>query len=113
MPEFFDYNPHNGVRERWDFDESTGKAYFRHEQDVSGVLQAAAETRAVGSCNKGLMDSGKEFHCFAILPATVQIEMRTKGLDLYSRDPSMQRRCLQEIERNYAQYKVTDKYHVR
>lgn len=113
MPEFFDYTPHNGVRESFDFDPMTGKAYIRHDQDVSGVLATAAETRAVGSCNKGMMDGGMEFHCFAILPATVQIELRTKGLDLYSPDPAMQRRVLQEIERNYPAYKVTDKYHVR
>ena len=46
------------------------------------------------------------------LTPIVQIELRKKGIDIYSKDPAMLRRMFAEINTNYPYCKVTDKTHV-
>lgn len=111
MPEFFNYSPHNGVRETWDYDEERGQAIFRHEADHELFFKRNAELRASGVADRGLMDGGREFRFYASLSPVVQIELRQKGIDIYSSDPAMVKRLLQEINRNYPHCKVTDKTH--
>lgn len=111
MPEFFDYRPDTGIRESWDFDEATNKAHFRHEGVLDAFFQTTAEARNTGACDKGLMENGKEFHCYASLTPVVQIELRAKGIDIYSKDPTMIRRMFDEINKNYPFCKLTYKNH--
>jgi hypothetical protein len=115
MPEFFQYNPHNGITEFFDYDESTGNVMITSIAPGADALDAfldmTHETRAVGKTDKGLMDNGREFHCYASLPAIVQLQLRQKGIDIYSKDPTMMRRMFDEINTNYPWCKTTYKSH--
>lgn len=110
-PEFFSYSPHNGVTESFDYDEATGNAIIRHEQPLDAYFRAVAETRNTRRCDRGLMDGGMELHAYASLPPVVQIELRAKGIDIYSKDPVMIRRMFAEINANYPHCKLTHKRH--
>jgi hypothetical protein len=111
MPEFFEYSPHNGVQELWDYDQQTGKAWIRHNGDHEAFFSRNAESRNTRACDKGIMENGKEFHWYCSIPPVVQIELRTKGIDIYSKDPVMIRRMFDEINQNYPLLKMTDKKH--
>lgn len=111
MPEFFDYRPHTGVMESWDYDIQTGKAYIRQEGDHEAFFRRNNEARATRTCDRGIMENGKEFHWYCSIPPVVQIELRNKGIDIYSKDPTMIRRMFDEINENYPQCKMTDKHH--
>lgn len=111
MSEFFDYNPDTGVTEYFDYDHQTGEAYIRTEQDLTAYFRRNQELIATGKTDKGLMDGGRELHFYASLPPVVQIELRQKGIDIYSKDPTMVRRMLHEINANYPYCKVTPKTH--
>jgi hypothetical protein len=103
MPEFFSYDPLTGVRKYFDYDEATGNAHIRSEQDVSGLLGRNAELRNTRACDAG------EMQLWATIPPVVQLELRKKGIDIFSDDPSMLKRMRQEIEANYTYLKTTDK----
>lgn len=111
MPEFFDYRPDTGVLETWDYDEMTGKAFIHQSSDHELFFKRNAEVRNTGITDKGLMDNGREFHFYASILPVVQIEMRNKGIDIYSTDPTMQRRMFDEINANYPWCKMTTKNH--
>lgn len=107
MPEFFDYDPLSGVKKTFDYDEMTGTAYIRSEQNVEPLLSRAAEDR-----NTGKYDTPrKEFKLYAALPPVVQIALRNQGIDIYSKDPAMIRRMMQTINRDYPYLKSTWKMH--
>lgn len=107
MPEFFSYDPMRGVTKFFDYDEMTGDAYIRSEQDVSPLLGKTMEER-----NTGKHDSPrKDFRLYAQLPTVVQIELKNKGIDIYSKDPAMVKRMLAEINTNYPYLKTTWKVH--
>lgn len=107
MPEFFDYDPVLGVRTTWDYDEATGDAHFRHEQDVQPLLGFSAEAR-----NTRMYDGRQDYKFYCSIPPVVQIALRNKGIDIYSKDPSMIRLMLQTINKDYPYLKMTDKTHV-
>ena len=111
MPEFFDYQPHTGIVETWDYDQMTGKAYVRQSGDHEAFFRRNMEARATRTCDRGIMENGKEFHWYCSIPPVVQIELRNKGIDIYSKDPAMIRRMFDEINVNYPQCKMTDKNH--
>ena len=111
MPEFFNFTPETGVTETWDYDQMTGRAFVHHSSDLEAFFARNAQARNTGATDKGLMDNGREFHFYASIPPTVQIELRTKGIDIYSSDPAMQRRMFDEINANYPYLKMTDKVH--
>jgi hypothetical protein len=101
---FFDYDPETGIRSDFDYDPETGIAQITQVQDVEPLMERAKLSR-----NNGLRDHGiKEswFH-YASIPMTVALEMRKKGIDVFSgRDID---RVLQEINTNYPYLKFTEK----
>ena len=111
MPSFFEYHPHNGVTEYFDYDESTGVASIHSTKDIEPFLAMTQEARNTGACDKGLMDNGREFHFYASLDPIVQLELRQKGIDIYSKDPAMIRRMFREINQNYAKCRMSTKIH--
>lgn len=111
MPEFFDYKPETGVMDLWDYDEMTGMAFIHQKQDLELFFKRNSEARNTGACNKGIMDGGREFHFYCSIPPVVQIELRNKGIDIYSKDPTMIRRMFAEINQHYPYLKMTDKHH--
>lgn len=112
MPIINSINKTTGVVEYFDYDEMTGTAYMRFEKDVERFLAHTAEIRNTGSADANpLFKEDKEFHCYAQLDPIVMMELRQKGIDIYSRDPSMQKRMFKEIEANYPWCKVTNRKH--
>lgn len=107
MPEFFSYDPHNGVSKYFDYDESTGNAIIRSEMDIDPLLSRNMEARAIRAYD----DPRRDLKFYASLPPTVQMELRQKGIDIYSKDETMIRRMFAEINANYPLCKVTDKVH--
>jgi len=101
MPEFFNFDPTYGVTEEFDFDPTTGKVMIHSTRNIDPFLKATAETRATGRASKGLMDNGREFHHYASLDTIVMLELRKKGIDIYSKDKSMMKRMFHEINTNY------------
>lgn len=111
MPEFFDYRPETGIVETWDYDQQTGEAYVRHSGDHEAFFRRNNEARNTHACDRGVMENGKEFHWYCSIPPVVQIELRNKGINIYSKDPAMIRRMFDEINANYPMCKMTDKVH--
>jgi hypothetical protein len=111
MAEFFDYQPHTGVHESWEYDETTGKAFIHQKGDLEAFFGRNMEARNTRVCDKGVLDNGREFHFYASLTPIVQIELRNKGINIYSKDPTMIRRMFQEINKNYPNCKMTFKKH--
>lgn len=107
MPEFFDYDPLTGVRKTFDYDEQTGTAFIHSEQNVSPVLDMALENRNVGKFDT----PRKDFKLYASLPPVVQIALKNRGIDIYSKDPTMIRKMLQTINRDFPYLKSTYKVH--
>lgn len=106
MPEFFNYDPVTGVTEYFDYDEATGNASIRFEQDIEKRMDYLHEVRASRNTDKGIKES---FWLFAELGPIEQIELRQKGLDIYSKDPTMIKRVCQEIQANYPKCMTTEK----
>ena len=97
--------------ETFDWDETNQRAIIHHKQDLTAFFARNTEARNTGATDKGLLENGKEFHCYASLTPIVQIELRQKGIDIYSSDPTMMKRMFREINRNYPWCKVTAKNH--
>lgn len=108
MAEFFDYNPDTGVLTTMDYDEIEDKVYLHHTQDVEAVLEYTKLHR-----NDSLTDDGikNNWWRYAVIPATVQMELRQKGIDMFSKDPAMRKRFFREINQNYPHLKLTHKTH--
>jgi hypothetical protein len=107
MPEFFSYDPLTGVRKLFDYDESTHTAIIRSEQDVEGLLARNRELRNTRACD----NPKSELRLWASIPTIVQLELRKKGLDIFSKDQTMLRRVRREIEANYPYLKTSDMRH--
>jgi hypothetical protein len=107
MSEFFSYDPLLGVEKLWDYDEMEGKAYFRDQQDVEPLLSRNMEAR-----NTRIYDGKQELRFYCAMPPIVQIELKNKGIDIYSKDPEMIKRMFAEINANYPYLKVTDMVHL-
>ena len=81
---------------------------MRSEQDVGPSLDYAAEARNTGKTDGGIK---REFWHYAQLTPVVMIELKNKGIDIYSTDPTMIRRMFAEINTNYSKCKMTNKRH--
>lgn len=108
MPDFLEYDPKSGLRRLFDYDEMTGDAYIRTEQDVAPLI---SQSQAIANSGEGDAGIKKGFWKYAELPPVVQLELRKKGIDIYSKDPTMIRRMFQEINANYPYLKTTHKHH--
>jgi hypothetical protein len=108
MAQFFNYDPLTGVREDFHYDEETGTAFITHSQDVTAALRKTKESANTGHGDKGIK---KGLWNYATLPAVVQIQLRTMGIDVHSRDPEMQNRMLKAIDEHFPHFKNTSKKH--
>lgn len=106
--EFFDYDPVTGVRTLFDYDDDTGTAIFRREEDISGVLELAAKTRAMQpSSYVGVSD--EQWFPQAIIPATVMAELLKKGIDVSAMEGKDATALAKAIEQEYPYLKLTDR----
>jgi len=110
MSEFFDYDPVKQVTSYFSFDEMTGTATIRKEQDVQPILDYAAEIRNTGRADDNLKEEG--YWCmYALIPEVVQVALLNKGINIY--DPADTKKMMQEINTNYPWLKTTDMHHDR
>ena len=107
-PEFLNYDPISGVKREFDFEEDNGLIRIHSVQDVEPMLDRARELRNSGEADNGIK---KSFWLYAELPPVVILEMKNKGIDIYSKDPTMIRRMFDEINANYKRFKTTYKSH--
>jgi hypothetical protein len=105
---FFDLDPVTGLRRDMTYDEETGVAKIIHSQDLSEAVDYAKAHANVNATDHGIK---KGLWKYAIIPPLVQIELRNKGIDIYSKDPAMLNRLLAEIDANYPDLKLTTKKH--
>lgn len=108
MALFLDYDPVTGVRYDMEYDEDTGNAKISTSQDVSAAIDWAKTQANMGVTDKGIKQG---FWKYATIPVVVQVALRNKGIDIYSKDPTMQKRVFREINENYAWCKTTSKHH--
>lgn len=106
--EHFSYDPITGVRTLFDYDEEKDLAIFRREEDVSGILKVAAETRANGVTSYANTKDERWFPQ-AIIPATVMCELLKRGIDVASLEGKDATRVAQAIETSYPDLKLTNK----
>jgi len=108
MAEFFDYDPVHQVTSYFDFDENTGMASIRKEQDVQPYLDFAKEVR-----NQGLSDKrfkGDGYWCmYAVIPQVVEVALLNKGINIHN--PDHTKAMMAEINTNYPWLKTTDMHH--
>jgi hypothetical protein len=107
--DFWNYDRSTGLVER--VVEEDGYLNFYVQSEMQPFLDRVAEARNTNAASKGLMDNGKEMHLYAILDPITILQMRAKGIDIYSADKDMQRRMFDEINANYPLTKVTTKTH--
>ena len=110
MPEFFDYDPLRRITSYFDYEESTGIATIRREENVAPLLAYCAEMRNVGASDDKLKDDNY-MCCYAMLPATVIAELYKKGIDISN--PGDGKALMRELETNYSHFKTTYKHHDR
>ncbi len=106
--EFFSYDPLTGVRTLYDYDEEKDMAIFRREEDISGLLKAAAETRARGPTSY-INTSDEKWFPQAFISATMMADMLKKGIDVSRLEGKDATIVAREIETNYPSMKLTDK----
>jgi hypothetical protein len=104
MPEFFDYNPHNGVSYYFDHDEATNETRITYEQDFAPILDYAKALRNDGATDRGIKESWWKY---AVIPPVVMVKLHAKGIDI--NDPGATKRIIQEINEHYPALKTTEK----
>lgn len=106
--EFFSYDPLTGVKTLYDYDEENDLAIFRREEDISGILKVAAETRATNTPTT-YTGHDEKWWPEAVIPATVMAELLKKGLDVGRLEGQDATALAREIETNYPYLKMTEK----
>lgn len=104
--EFLHTDPNSGLSYYTSEDPGSGKTIIRSEQDVQPVLDLAAEQRATGERDKGIMGHMKHY-CY--LPLGVMLELQKKGINMFRPTNSDWAKFHYEIETNYPKLKTTEK----
>jgi hypothetical protein len=107
MAEFFDWNPDRGLWYEVEDDHMTGDLIIHTRQDVDPVLERNKKLRNSGVNDLGGMRDKHDLKHYACIPAHIELELKQKGIDIYSREST--RRLIYEIEHNYPQCKVTNR----
>lgn len=103
----FDYDPVTGLREVFDYDPIKDQVCIRTIEDVSPLLDRLKALRNDDDYSKQGI-KGEWWH-YATIPATVEIALRNKGLDIYDKNATAA--IIKEINTNYPWLKATDKMH--
>ena len=106
MAEFFDYDPHLGIRYDTEYDEVTDKITVHAQQDVQQYVDFATEVRNSGVADKGIK---RDVWKYCTIPTIVQMQMRNKGIDIYNKDHYQA--MIKEINTNYPKLKYTTLHH--
>lgn len=106
--DFYSYDPLTGVKTLYDYDEENDLAIFRREEDISGLLKVAAETRATNT-PMNYMGQDEKWWPEAMIPATVMSDLLKKGIDVGRLEGRDATALAREIETNYPYLKLTEK----
>lgn len=106
MAEFFDYDPHLGLRYETEYDHATDKITVNSYQDVQQYVDFATEVRNSNVADKGIKN---DVWKYCTIPTIVQMQMKQKGIDIYNRDH--QKAMIKEINTNYPHLKYTRLHH--
>jgi hypothetical protein len=104
MAEFFEYDPHSGIRTDMEYDESTGNVTFHRTQNVEALLDYNKALARDGLTDKGIKES---WWLYAKIPPIFMLQMRAKGINV--EDGRHIDRVLQEINTNFPYLKCTQK----
>lgn len=104
MPEFFEYDPHTGIRTDFDFNEATGDVILSRTQDVEALLDYNKRLANDGITDKGIKES---WWLYAKIPPIFMLKMRAKGINV--EDGRHIDRVIAEINTNYPLLKCTQK----
>ena len=85
--------------------EEGDRGIIRSVQDVEPVLKRAAEQRASGERDKGIMGHMKHY-CY--LPNAIALQLREKGINMMNPRAEDWRKFFIEIETNYPKLKTTE-----
>lgn len=107
MPIFFDYDPVTGIRETFDYDPMNDVMSINTSEDVSPLLDRLKAMRNDEDYSRQGMKA--DLWHYATIPATVEMAMRAKGIDIY--DKNATKAIIKEINTNYPWLKATDKRH--
>lgn len=106
--EHFSYDPITGVTTLFDYDAEKDLVIFRRQEDVSGILKVAAETRANG-VSSYIGQGDEKWFPQAIIPSTVMADLLKKGIDVASMEGRDATKVAREIELHYPALKLTGK----
>lgn len=106
MPDFFDYDPDNNVRQDFEFNEVTGEAHIHYSSDISAVLDYNTAVRNSGVNDKGI---AANWWLYAKIPPIWQLKLRARGYKLDGSDDI--KRLIAEINTHAPALKCTDLNH--
>lgn len=104
MSKFIDYNADRGTWYEEDYDHTTDTLIVHTKQDVEPVLDYARDQR-----NSGLNDKVGDFGKYAVIPASVEVQLRQRGINMY--DHRQTKELLKVINEDYPHLKVTNLTH--
>jgi hypothetical protein len=109
MPEFFGYNQDRGTWYEAEFeDDVAGTVHIRTMHDSKPLLEHIARKRNSGNIDKGIK---KGFWRYCSIPPWLEVELRNKGINIYSKDPKDTNKLLRIIDEEYPKLKYTTKKH--
>ena len=105
--EFLDYSPDTGIAYYTDYDEASKTMFYHAETDVEPLLDYCEKLR-----NENIYNPKDELFHYAKIPTIVQLQLLKKGLNIFSNDEKILKRCRQEIEANFPRLKTSYAKHV-
>lgn len=102
MSEFFGYNPDRGTW--YEVDDYEDGLVIHTKQDTRPVLELNKYER-----NSGKNDKVGDFNHYARIPATIEVELKQRGLNIYNKNNT--KKLLEVIDREYPYLKVTNLKH--
>lgn len=99
-----EWNPTTGTWYEEEYDHQTDSIIVHTKQDVQPVLDYAKEQR-----NSGINDKVGDFALYAVIPATVEVQLMQKGINIHDKNNTS--RVVKEIETNFPYLKTSNLKH--
>lgn len=103
MSDFFEIDPHTGIRSDFKWNENDQQYAIERTADVQPVLDFASWARNEAGVNREGIKAG--WWLYAKIPPIVELQMRAKGIDVGN--PDHHQRMLAEINTHYPYLKTT------
>jgi hypothetical protein len=103
MSDFFEIDPHTGIRSDFKWNENDQQYLITRTADVQPVLDFANWARNEAGLNREGIQEG--WWLYAKIPPVVELQMRAKGINIHNQDHF--KRMLAEINTLYPHLKCT------